>query len=278
MADIFMRFPAGKPKALTLSYDDGVEQDIRLMEILDKQQIKCTFNINTGLFAEEGTVYPKGQVHRRLTKDAAIRLYQNSGHEVAVHTLTHPWLERLPHGAAVHEVIEDRKNIETLFGTLTRGMAYPYGTYSDDVVRILEDCGIVYARTTKYTENFDIPQDWLRLKATCHHNNPKLLELADKFVGETPQRAPWLFYLWGHSYEFEGDNNWNVIEAFAEKTGKRPDVWYATNIEIYDYVKAYEDLLFAADMSMVQNPSALEVWFVLNGTMHSVKSGETKKL
>ncbi len=278
MANLFMRFPQGNPKALTLSYDDGVEQDIRLMEILDKRQIKCTFNINTELFAEEGTVYPKGQVHRRLTKDAAIRLYQNTGHEVAVHTLTHPWLERLPRGAAVHEVIEDRKNIETLFGTLTRGMAYPYGTYSDDVVQILEDCGIVYARTTKCTENFDIPQDWLRLKATCHHNNPNLLTLADKFVGETPQRAPWLFYVWGHSYEFEADNNWNVIETFAEKTGGRSDVWYATNIEIYDYIKAYENLLFAADMSMVRNPSALEVWFVLDGTMHSVKPGETKKL
>ena len=37
MANLFMRFPQGNPKALTLSYDDGVEQDIRLMEILDKR-------------------------------------------------------------------------------------------------------------------------------------------------------------------------------------------------------------------------------------------------
>ena len=276
MANIFMRFPEGKPKALTLSYDDGVEQDRTLMDILDKRQIKCTFNINTGCFTEEGTVYPKGHIHRRLTKKAAVELFRNSGHEVAVHALTHPWLEKLPQNAVVHEILSDRKNIEALFGTMTRGMAYPYGTYSDNVVQVLQDCGIVYARTTQYTEKFDIPGDWLRLKATCHHNNPKLPELTERFVKETPDRAPWLFYLWGHSYEFERDDNWNVIENFAEKAGGHDDTWYAVNIDIYDYVKAYERLVFAPDLSMVYNPSAITVWFLKEGQLYSVKPGETK--
>ncbi len=278
MANLFMRFPGGKSKALTLSYDDGVEQDARLIDILDKYQIKCTFNINTGCFAEQGTVYPKGHIHRRLTQKAAVSLYQNSGHEVAVHTLTHPYLETLPQNAVIQEVLSDRQNIENLFGTLTRGMAYPYGTYSDSVVQALADCGIAYARTVAYTEQFDIPSDWLRLKATCHHNHPRLFEIAAKFTNETPVKAPWLFYLWGHSYEFERDQNWNVIEDFAKKVGRRSDIWYAVNIDIYDYVKAYERLVFSSDLSMVYNPSALDVWFMKEDTLYCVKSGETNFL
>lgn len=278
MANIYMRFPEGKAKALTLSYDDGVEQDIKLAEILKKHGIKCTFNINTGLFAKEGTVYPEGQVHRRMTEKQCVKLYKDSGHEVAVHALTHPWLEKMPECAVINEVLQDRLNIERIFGTLTRGMAYPFGTYNDTVVECLKKCGIAYSRTTKYTEDFALPSDWLRLEATCHHNNPNLSKITDRFLNEQPDRDPWLFYLWGHSYEFEGDNNWNVIENFAEKIGEKDDVWYAVNIDVYDYHTAYLSLEFSPDYSMVYNPSALEIWFVKDNALHSVKAGETIRI
>ena len=57
--------------------------------------------------------------------------------------------------------------------------------------------------------------------------------------------------LWGHSYEFEADGNWDVIERFAAYTGNRDEIWYATNLELYDYMTAYDRLLFSADGSMV---------------------------
>ena len=139
---MYMRFPEGKFFALTLSYDDGVEQDAKLIEILDKHGIKATFNLNSGKYAPEGTVYPEGRIHRPMTKAAATELYLNSGHEVAVHTHTHPWLEQLPAGVAAYEVIKDRENLEEQFGCIVRGMAYPYGTYSDGVVDTLRSCGI----------------------------------------------------------------------------------------------------------------------------------------
>ena len=34
----FMRFPGGRAKAFTLSYDDGVEQDIRFIEMMEEVQ------------------------------------------------------------------------------------------------------------------------------------------------------------------------------------------------------------------------------------------------
>lgn len=269
---IFMRFPGGLPKAFTLSYDDGVEQDIQLVEIMDKYGLKGTFNLNAGLYAPEGTTYPAGRVHRRMTRSQCIEAFKN--HEVATHGYTHPWPEKINSATVCYEIIKDREALESDFGRVINGHAYPYGNYSDSVVECLKNCGIVYARTTKPTEKFDIPKDWLRLHPTCHHNHPKVFELCDKFVSLKID-APQLFYLWGHSYEFEGDNNWDRIVEIAEKISGKDDVWYATNIEVYNYVKAYEALVFAADMTRVYNPSAIEVFFILNGKSLSVKPGET---
>ena len=51
-----MRLKDGKTKVLTLSYDDGVVQDIRLSEILNRYGLKCTFNINSGTYLAEDKV------------------------------------------------------------------------------------------------------------------------------------------------------------------------------------------------------------------------------
>ena len=277
MVKSFMRYPGGLSKALTLSYDDGVKQDIRMIEILDKYGIKCTFNINSGCFSKDG------DTSRRMTRERALELYKNSPHEVAVHAYTHPFLESLPTAQAAMEVLEDRRQLEKMFGGVIRGMAYPFGTYNDDVVNVLRVSGIAYARTTKSTEKFDLPNDWLRLPATCHHNNPRLMELAKDFVNKKVTNAPRLFYLWGHTYEFDDRDNWNVIEEFCQEVANKDDIWYATNIEIYDYVTAFNRLLWAIDMSAVHNPSAISVWVAVSsphGDVHTVeiKPGETLSL
>ena len=272
-----MRFPGGKPKAFTLSYDDGVEQDERLIEIFDKYDLKCTFNLSADLFSPEGTTFPEGRVHRRLTRAKSLEIFNKNGHEVATHGFTHPWLNRIPEAVATYEMIKDREGLEDMFGCIVNGHAYPYGAYNDTVVEILKNCGIVYARTTRATERFDIPSDWLRLHPTCHHNHPRVFELCDQFVGSN-YNTPQLFYLWGHSYEFEGDNNWERIEQIAQKISGKSDIWYANNIEIYNYVKAYEALVVSADLSKVYNPTAFEIFFVFNGKDYSVKPAQTISL
>lgn len=273
-----MRFPDGKAKALTLSYDDGVEQDIRLIELMTKYGIKGTFNINSGLYAPEGTVYPAGQVHRRLSKQQCTALYSNPLVEVAVHAVTHPFLETLPASLVMQEIVQDRVNLEDQFGTIVRGMAYPYGTYNDTVVQVAEQAGIAYSRTVHSHHRFDVPTDWLRMGATCHHNDAELMTLARRFLNDTPDRAPYLFYLWGHSYEFESADNWHVIEEFLQVMGGRQDVWYATNIEIYDYVQAYQRLQYSADGTRVYNPSTVTVWVTYNSKTVEIPTGQCVQL
>ena len=278
MANLRMLFPEGKAKALTLSYDDGVEQDKKLIEILNQYGLKATFNLNSGCYAKEGTTYPAGTIHRRMSRSEVTSTYKNSGHEVAVHGLTHPGLDQLPEGLAAYEIVEDRKNLEQQFGTIVRGMAYPYGSYSNQVVDTLKNAGIAYARTVETTHNYSIPNDWLRLAATCHHNDPKLMELAKRFVEDKYPWTPYLFYLWGHSYEFEENDNWKVIEEFASYVGHREDIWYATNIQVHDYVEAYRRLQVSYDSFMVKNPTSETIWMKINDQIIIVKPGETIQL
>ena len=276
MGKTYLRFPGFKLKALTLSYDDGSRQDKRLIEIMKKYGIKGTFNINSGLFDPEYTGVEKG----RMSKKEVLDLYTDSGMEVAVHGYHHLSLACVNNTIATKDVLTDRIELEKMFGKIIKGMAYANGSYDDDVVAILENCGINYSRTVVSTENFNIPTDWLRLPATCHHNNPKLMEFAKKFVEFKHQpyywsNSPKLFYLWGHSYEFDTHDNWHVIEEFCKYVGNRDDIWYATNGEIYDYVKAVDSLEFSADTTMVHNPSAIDVYIDYLNKEHIIHAGET---
>ena len=82
-----------------------------------------------------------------------------------------------------------------------------------------------------------------------------------------------MFYLWGHSYEFDDNDNWDIIETFCKKIGGREDIWYATNIEIYDYVQAYESLVYSASADLVYNPSAVPVWINYNESVVKIEAG-----
>lgn len=279
MHHVYLRFPGGKDKCLTLSYDDCVEQDIRLCELMKQYGIAGTFNINTGSFVEEGHVFEPGRVHRRMSKKQTTELFAGEPlFEVATHSATHPFLNRIPVAHATREVLTDRINIEEQFGVICRGHAYPYGTYNDQVLECLRACGIVYARTVQSTEKFTFPEDFLLWHPTCHHDDPRLMELTETFLAEGKRPVPKLFYLWGHSFEFEEKDNWHVIEEFFKRIAGREDVWYATNIQVYDYKQAFDQLVWNVDCSKVYNPTATDLWFHAKKQVHCVKAGETLSL
>lgn len=246
-------YPEGKRNALTMSYDDGKEADYRLVEIFDKYGIRGSFHLNSGNLGKEGWV--KAEDVRNL--------YAN--HEVSCHTVTHPFLERVSPGRIIDEVWEDRRNLERLCGYPVTGMSYPMGTYDSDIVRRLDALGIECNRTTVSTEKFNIPDNFLMWHPTCHHNNPKLMQLAEQFLNIKYDLA--IFFVWGHSYEFNSNDNWELIEEFCKKVSGREEIWYAANIEIVRYIKAMRGLVFDVDNGMVYNPSAQTVWFTCDGKL-----------
>lgn len=218
----------GKMKAVTLSYDDGIEQDRRLIELLDKYGVKATFNLNLGRQKETDTFIKSGITVRHLNACDLPEVYAN--HEVAGHTYTHVHLELLEEDAVREEIVRCQDGLQQLFGRRIAGMAYPYGTYNDRVVEIAKEAGVQYARTCIQTEGLDFPADLLRLPTTCRHANKNLLKLARDFVELQPEQ-PQLFYLWGHSYEFDEFDNWALIEEFLRIVSGREDIFYGTNSE-----------------------------------------------
>lgn len=272
----FVSWPGFRKKALTLSYDDGVVQDQRLTQIMDAHGIKGTFNINGRDFTADRL---GSWNHPRLTREQAMSLYNTPAHEIALHSYTHPFLEQLPAGNAAWEIVKDREALEEMFGTIVRGMAYPMGTCSDDVVATLRQCGVAYSRTTQSTYNFKLPEDWLRWHPTCHHREKEMPELCDRFLAlQIKNRGPQLFYLWGHSYEFDLRDNWHVIEEFCERMGGHEAIWYATNMEIYEYLTAARQIVSSIDGRQIYNPTATTLYLETEAENIILQPGERKTI
>lgn len=281
----FLRFPNGKSKAVTLSYDDGIAQDIRFSELLNKYNMKCTFNLNSeSLHKKNG-----------LKKEDVIQYILNKGHEISVHGSNHRAEGTLRPIEGIQDVLNCRLELEDRYDIIIRGMAYPdsgityftNNTNYETVKNYLKELDIVYARTLGGDNNsFSLPMDWHAWMPTAHHNNAKIFEYIEEFLNidlDDPKsygakRFPRLFYLWGHSYEFDHKDNWNHIENICAKLSRKDDTWYATNMEIYNYVTAYNSLVYSADGMRIYNPSLYDIWLDIDRTIYCIKSGETIKL
>ena len=229
----------GKMKAVTFSYDDGVTQDRQLLRIFEKYGLRATFNLNSGLFASAAAFYDKAKnrtfPHVRLRDTEIAEVY--AGHEVAVHTRTHPVLKDLADDEILREVEDDRLALSALVGYDVLGMAYPVGSYAvtphvADVIRA--NTPILYARTTTSTHAFDLPEDPLLWHPTARHGEKeKLTELAERFLALEPE-TPQVLYIWGHAYELERDDDWEWFDAFCRRISGRGDIFYGTNRQILE--------------------------------------------
>lgn len=260
MKTIYTCFPFGKHKVLTMSYDDGKTEDRRLVSIFNQHGIKGTFHLNSGLTNDP----------RRIPSSEWKKLYE--GHEVSCHTVTHPTIARCPMEQVIRQILDDRAALEQIMGIPIRGLSYPNGSYNEVIKSVLPGLGIRYSRIVGNTDSFDFPLDYLEWKATCHHNH-KLLELGTEFINLHKTQYLYMMYVWGHSYEFTNHNNWDLIESFCKLIGGKEDIWYATNIQIVDYMDAVSRLQFSADSSFVYNPSVQSVWLSVDGQIIEIKCG-----
>ena len=226
----------GKKKAVTFSYDDGVLQDKRLIEILNKYGMKCTFNVNSGFLGKSGSlVREEVTVGHCKPRVCEVRdIYQ--GHEVAVHTIHHPRLTKLSAAKVVHEVEDDRKALSDIVGYDVVGMAYPCSTEAsqdDRVVSLISRfTGVQYARNTLETHDFEPQADLLRFRPTVHHTDwDDLFRLGEEFVSLQTD-APKIFYVWGHAYEFDIFNDWDKFEDFCRLVSGKEDIYYGTNKDV----------------------------------------------
>ncbi|WP_124066338.1 polysaccharide deacetylase family protein [Clostridium sp. E02] len=269
-------FPEGKRKAFTLSYDDGVRQDERLLRLMKKYGIKGTFNLNSDLLGirERAVIDNYDTDISKFEKQEIKNIYQ--GQEIAAHALTHMKLTDISSQTAAYQILKDRKNLEQITGDFVQGFAYPFGCYDSKVVQVLENCGIEYARTVERTGRLELPKDFLTWHPTCHHNDLDFMYLIEKFTSQEGLFGePQLFYLWGHAYEFDQKDNWNVIEeAFSYMDPFRDKIWRATNREICNYVTQFQRLKFSADGNFIYNPTAYDLWLSIDDEVYCIASGQ----
>lgn len=251
MRNASIAWPGGRHKVVTFSYDDGVLFDRRLVELLNAHHLKGTFHVNAGLFDRAD----------RLPPTELKGLF--AGHEVAGHTWSHPTIARLPLDQVALQILEDRRGLERLVGYPVNGFSYPNGSLSDAIVGLLPGLGIRYARKVGGTGTFDLPEDPYRWVSTCHHNQG-LVEKTKEFLAHAKSQYLIWFSVWGHSYEFDRDGNWHVIEEACQLLG-RDDVWSATCLEAFDYLEAARRVRFGVDLTFAVNPAHHDVWYSVDG-------------
>lgn len=223
----------GKKKAITFSYDDGVTQDIRLIKLFNKYGMKATFNLNSELLGQEMNLVRDGRTitHNKNRPEDVRSIYE--GHEIAVHTLTHPRLPDIADDAEViRQVEEDRLKLSALAGYEVIGMAYNNDDRTAHLIR--ENTGVKYARALETNGAFALQENLFRFQGTCYHHVEweQMHALADKFLAlktETPK----IFYIWGHAYEFDiFPERWALFEEFLAKISEKEDIFYGTNKEV----------------------------------------------
>ncbi|MBO7304972.1 MAG: polysaccharide deacetylase family protein [Clostridia bacterium] len=280
MKYMFLRFPEGKTKAVTFSYDDGCREDAKLSDILSEYGIKCTFNL-VGQRIERADAEYKDTLREKILA---------RGHEIANHGYSHRALNKIRSAEGIGEVLDCRRALEAEFGGIIRGFAYPDTAVKNaeeykKIKTYLEELDIAYARNIGGdNDSFELPEDFHNWMATAHHDNPNIMEYVDKFVNLDVSklykavRSPKLFMLWGHSVEFERKGNWEHLRDICGRLGGKSDTWYATCMEIYDYVTAYNSLIYTADSRGIYNPTLVEIFFDVDGELHSIKPGELIKI
>ena len=263
-------FPEGKTNIVTFTYDDGRKNDKRLIELFDKYKVKGTFNLI-------GSHY-EGMSDRELAEVG--ELYKN--HEVACHTYQHGWTGFIPPASVVSETMQDRRMLEKITGRPVLGLAYPYGSHNPQTIEAIRACGILYARAAKFTNSFQLPVDFMSWNPTCHHKDA--MGLVDLFLAsvQRPKGTTHisgfrpLFSILGHSYEFRTEEDWTYMETLVQKLAGYENVWYATSMEIYEYMQAQKQLRISADEKIIVNPTTTDVWLIKDrNTVLCIKAGET---
>ena len=222
-------------KCITFSFDDGVRQDKRLIELFNKYSLKGTFNLNSSFLGLKGGREVNGKFlnNSKVFPSEVKEIY--AGHEVAVHTLTHPNLTGEDEETIIYQVEEDRKQLSRLVGYEVTGMAYPCGGVNNDarVADVLRRrTPIRYSRTITSTHRFDLQENLLQFNPTVYWVEDCLDEIVDKFLALQTDK-PQLLYIWGHSYEADaGYITWERFERLCEKLSQKSDIFYGTNQEV----------------------------------------------
>lgn len=139
-------FPFGaEDRIVVITFDDGwIDQYDNAFPTLEKYGLVATFNIVASL--------PDSNDSRYMTWDQ-VRVLKQAGHEIGSHMefhLDHPTPEQAYSGIA-----RSKRIIEEQLGKTISTIAWPHGTFNQDMIRRAKEVGFTNAQT--------IDQNWCEL-------------------------------------------------------------------------------------------------------------------
>ena len=193
-----------------ISFDDGTIYDRRFVTLLNQYHLKGTFNLNSGL--EEFVWYYEGRFPiRRQVLSETVEQYR--GHEIASHSLHHPWLNTLTPPQISREIGEDCEALKTLYGLEEIGFGVPFTACDEREIKLIRKF-VRYIRLSEFADSFVLPKDPYHIPIHALYNNDDIREKIRQFAECGLDNA--LFVMAGHSYELEVLNHWEYMEDLLQ--------------------------------------------------------------
>lgn len=237
---------------ITTSWDDGCILDKKIVELLDKYNLKGTFYIQE--IATENIFNEKEASELKLNRISLHSLEKediiiiDEAHEIGAHTLNHLKLTQIPREVAWEEIEGSKNYIENLIGHKVDMFCYPGGDYNEEIKFLVENAGFLGARTVKRGV-CEYPKDFFEFHTTMHvFPHPIKLAIRRKiyslplkwiFSWESQVKRSFnnfmknggVWHLWGHSWEIEKLKMWDSFESILKYISNRPNIKYLTNGE-----------------------------------------------
>lgn len=210
-------------KIICLSFDDGTIYDLKFIQLLNKYNLKATFNLNSGL--DDFIWYYNNECPiKRLKLKNVIDKY--IGHEVASHSLTHPYFSSLKEEEAIVEVYEDINNLSKIFGYKIEGFAFPFHDQTEEnIVSIKDNVELSYIRYS-YLKDTYFPIDRYHIHINALYDDEEIYHKLEQFINNSLDNS--LFVIAGHAYEFEVKCDWEKIEKLLSYLSKEQAVTVLT--------------------------------------------------
>ena len=203
-------------KTFVFAIDDGTIFDKKTIAIFNKYGIKATFNLNSGL---QDFVWNKDWLEvRRLRLEENKDIY--NGHEVASHSLTHPFLTSLSDEDVYREVKEDIDNLRNIFGRDIESFSFPFDGYDERTINIIKSLGITHIILPDIDDSFSYPPDTYHIKVTSW-NIDDALDKVKRFIEDEETE---LFVYLSHSYDYEYDNSYDKLEELCKIVSENEDI------------------------------------------------------
>lgn len=179
----------GPPRGIVITFDDGwrsvfenalgplATHGFRAVHFLVADTIGRTNEWNR---PSGGAEEPMMDVHQ-------VRDWLAAGHEIGSHTLTHPFLSRIPRGAARREIHDSRKKLEDLFGRPVPHFCYPYGDFDPAVRDLVIEAGYQSACSTNFGV-VGVGSDGFALERIMARHRTRNLKRVVKWFGATKVR------------------------------------------------------------------------------------------